>query len=90
MNNILRILIGIVFIVSGLAKLYPIEPFEIVFVDLGISNWIAASIIARLVIVFELFLGLSIIFNFWLKNWIVLLRSYFLPTIKNAEPLAEK
>jgi hypothetical protein len=68
MNHILRILIGLVFILSGIAKLYPIEPFEIIFVDLGISNWLFAPFIARLLIVFEIFLGLSIIFNFWLKN----------------------
>lgn len=68
MNSILRIIIGVVFIVSGVAKLFPIEPLEIIFVDLGITNWYAASIIARLIIVVEIFLGLSIIFNVWVKN----------------------
>lgn len=70
MNHLLRILIGLIFIISGIAKLYPIESFEIIFVDLGITNWLVASIIARLIIVFELFLGLSIIFNYWQKNLI--------------------
>tara|TARA_B100000809_G_scaffold71630_1_gene69246 strand:+ start:1581 stop:2465 length:885 start_codon:yes stop_codon:yes gene_type:complete len=68
MNHILRILIGLTFIVSGVAKLYPIEPFEIVFIDLGIANFYTAPFLARLLIVFEIFLGLSIIFNLWLKN----------------------
>ena len=68
LNHIIRITVGLVFIISGLAKLYPIEPFEIVFVDLGISNWLFAPFIARFVIAFELFLGLSIVFDSWLKG----------------------
>jgi Methylamine utilisation protein MauE len=67
-NHILRITIGLIFIVSGLAKLYPIEPFEIIFVDLGIANWMTAPFLARSIISFELFLGLCIIFNSWMKN----------------------
>ena len=68
LNHILRIVIGLVFILSGVAKLFPIEPFEIIFVDLGVANFSIAPFLVRLVIVFELFLGLSIIFNYWLKN----------------------
>jgi uncharacterized membrane protein YphA (DoxX/SURF4 family) len=68
LNHIIRITVGLVFIISGLSKLYPIEPFEIVFVDLGISNWLFAPFIARFVIAFELFLGLSIVFDSWLKG----------------------
>mgnify|MGYP003657248256 CR=1 FL=1 len=66
--TILRVLVGITFVFSAVAKLYPIEPFEIIFVDLGISNWILAPFIARLIIVIELVLGLSILFNTWAKN----------------------
>ena len=65
---ILRIVVGITFIVSAVAKLYPIEPFEIIFVDLGISNWFLAPFLARLVVVIELVLGLSILFNTRAKN----------------------
>ena len=67
-NHIVRIIVGLVFIVSGLAKLFPIEPFEIVFVDLGVANWLIAPFLARFIIATELFLGLSILFNVWLKN----------------------
>lgn len=67
---ILRIVVGLVFIVSAIAKLFPIEPFEVVFVDLGLSNWLLAPFVARSVIVFELFLGLCIVFNQWFKNYI--------------------
>jgi len=51
-----------------LAKLYPIEPFEIIFIDLGVSNFLFAPFLARFVIAFELFLGLSIVFDSWLKD----------------------
>lgn len=66
--HILRILVGLSFLFSGIAKLYPIEPFENTFIELGVSNWTFAPFLARLVIGLELFLGLSIIFNLWLKN----------------------
>ncbi len=66
--HILRILIGIVFIFSGVAKLFPIEPFETTFVELGLSNWMLAPFVARLIIAFEIFLGLSIVFSLWLRN----------------------
>jgi len=66
--HILRILVGLAFIVSAIAKLYPIEPFENTFIELGVSNWLFAPFLARLVIALELFLGLAIILNLWLKN----------------------
>ena len=68
LNHILRIAVGLVFIISGLAKLFPIEPFEIIFVDLGISNWLIAPFIARFIIALEIFLGLCIIFDIWIKD----------------------
>ena len=68
LNHLLRIIVGLVFIFSGFAKLFPIQPFEIIFVDLGISNWIVAPFLARFVIAFEIFFGLCIIFNVWVKN----------------------
>lgn len=64
----LRILVGLTFVISAIAKLYPIEPFENTFIELGISNWLFAPFLARLLIGLELFLGLSIVFNLWLKN----------------------
>ncbi|MCB0402170.1 MAG: DoxX family membrane protein [Flavobacteriales bacterium] len=68
LNHVIRILVGLVFVVSGLAKLFPIEPFEIIFVDLGVSNWLLAPFIARFIIAFEITLGLCIVFDLWLKN----------------------
>ena len=66
--HILRILVGLVFILSGIAKLYPIEPFENTFIELGVSNWLFVPFIARGIIAFEICIGLLIIFNIWLKN----------------------
>ena len=68
LNHILRIIVGLVFILSGLAKLFPIEPFEIIFVDLGVSNWLIAPFVARFIIAFEITLGLCIVFDLWIKN----------------------
>ena len=65
---ILRLLVGLIFIISGIAKLFPIEPFENTFIELGISNWLMVPFLARIFVAFELFLGLSIIVNLWLKN----------------------
>lgn len=67
-NHILRVVVGLVFILSGLAKLFPIEPFEIIFVDLGVSNWLVAPFVARFIIAFEITLGLCIVFDLWIKN----------------------
>jgi hypothetical protein len=59
----IRITIGSIFILSAGLKLFPIAPFEILFVKLHIANWFWASIIARSVIAFELVLGGLIIAN---------------------------
>jgi uncharacterized membrane protein YphA (DoxX/SURF4 family) len=67
-NHIIRTIVGLVFILSGLAKLFPIEPFEIIFVDLGVSNWVFAPFIARFIIAFEITLGLCIVFDVWIKD----------------------
>lgn len=59
----IRVVIGSVFIISAALKLFPIAPFEILFVKLHFANWLGASIIARLVIAFEFVLGGLIITN---------------------------
>ena len=53
----LNIVIGLVYLYSAYSKLYPIEPFEFTFVDLGLANWQTAPFIARFVIGVEFFLG---------------------------------
>lgn len=65
---ILCILMGAVFIYSGYTKLYPIEPFEYTFVDIGIVNWQLAPFVARLLIGLEFLIGLMLILHINLKQ----------------------
>ena len=55
---------GLVFIYSGYTKLYPIEPFEFTFVDLGIAGWKSAPFIARFMIGLEFLIGFLLIGSF--------------------------
>lgn len=64
----LTLLLGAVFIFSGYTKLYPIEPFEYTFVDLGFINWQIAPFIARLMIAAEFAIGVFFILNLQLKT----------------------
>jgi uncharacterized membrane protein YphA (DoxX/SURF4 family) len=66
---ILCILIGGIFIYSGYTKLYPIEPFEYSFVDIGIVNWQLAPFIARLLIGLEFLIGVLLILHINLKRF---------------------
>jgi len=66
--HILRIIVGLVFIVSAVAKLFPIEPFELIFIELGVANWLLVPFVSRTIIAVELFLGLAILFNTWFNN----------------------
>ena len=63
------ILMGSVFIYSGYTKLYPIEPFEYTFVDIGVVNWQLAPFVARLLIGLEFLIGLLLIFHINLKSF---------------------
>ncbi|MCO4806999.1 MAG: DoxX family protein [Flavobacteriales bacterium] len=68
---ILRILFGLVFIVSACLKLAPIEAFEMVLIkQVGIS-WSLAPLMARSLILFELVLGTSIAFGFWTRAMVM-------------------
>lgn len=66
---LLSSLSGLVFIYSGYTKLYPIEPFEYTFVDLGIGGWAQAPFIARFMIGTEFFIGVMLLFNLYLKKF---------------------
>ncbi len=67
--SVISILLGLVFIFSGLTKLYPIELFELTFIDLGVGTWKTAPFISRLFISMEFFLGILLIFNIRLKKF---------------------
>ena len=66
--SIIAALLGGVFIFSAYTKLYPVEPFEYTFVDLGLSNWQLAPFIARLLIALEFLIGVLLILNILLKK----------------------
>ena len=61
--------IGVLFIFSAYAKLFPIEPFEFTFVELGIANWRTAPFFARFLISLELFMGLLMLFCLYLNKF---------------------
>jgi len=63
-----NIILGAVFIFSAYTKLYPIEPFEYTFVDLGIGNWQMAPFIARFLIGLEFLIGFALVLNLLLKK----------------------
>lgn len=62
---------GIVFLYSGYTKLYPIEPFEYTFVDLGIGGWRLAPFIARFMIGLEFLIGFLLIFGMYIKHFTI-------------------
>lgn len=64
---VLRILFGLIFIASGLLKLFPIDYFELILVDQVGLSWNAVPFIARFVIWVEIVIGLCIAFSFRLK-----------------------
>ena len=66
--SLICVLMGAVFIFSAYTKLYPIEPFEYTFVDIGVGNWQIAPFIARLLIGLEFLIGVLLILNLRLKR----------------------
>ncbi|OFX47512.1 MAG: hypothetical protein A2046_13070 [Bacteroidetes bacterium GWA2_30_7] len=64
---VLRILLGSVFVLSAITKLFPIESFELSIVESGLISWSLAPYLARLFIGFECVLGIFIIFNFKIR-----------------------
>ncbi|TVR77763.1 MAG: DoxX family protein [Chitinophagaceae bacterium] len=68
---ILRILLGVFFIVSGSLKVHPIEFFEFSFVEIGISSLTFSTILARLLIGLEFLVGFFLITSFQLKKTLI-------------------
>lgn len=65
---LLIIAMSAVFFYSGATKLYTIEAFEWTFVDIGISNYALASVLARLLIGLEFAIGAFLLFHIGLKR----------------------
>lgn len=60
-QTLLLFIFGVLFIVSGASKLFPVEFFELELVEKGVSSWNIAPFIARIAIAFEIALGLLLI-----------------------------
>ena len=73
MKKILLILtsisVGALFIVSAATKIFPMEPFEYQFVDIGVATWKTSPYIARFFIGLEFFLGMLFILNISIKKF---------------------
>jgi uncharacterized membrane protein YphA (DoxX/SURF4 family)/thiol-disulfide isomerase/thioredoxin len=76
---ILRIAIGLLFIFSALAKLFPIELFEKQLVDMSnqqgilenFTNWCNVRLWSRTIITSELFIGISLLIPRFLKSFFI-------------------
>jgi len=71
----LRIIVSAFFIVSAFSKMLPagtaLDLFAKQIVDIGVTNWCYAPLLARAIVGFELFLGIALLQNNYLKKWIV-------------------
>src|SRR5690606_20139549 len=66
---ILLLAMAAVFLFSGISKLYAFEPFVWNVMDAGVSNFSAASIIARLFIGLELLSGFFLLAHLFLRSF---------------------
>ena len=67
----LRIIVFALFVVSALAKMFPIWAFEKQLVDLGIASWCSAPYFARLLLGVELAIGIAILQPHYLKRIVI-------------------
>jgi thiol-disulfide isomerase/thioredoxin len=68
---IIRFLIFALFIVSGIAKMFPIWAFEKQLVDLGVASWCTATYLARAIIALEIALGVAILQSNYIKKLVI-------------------
>lgn len=66
-TQFIRILLGFTFIVSGIVKLFPVDVLEINIVRFSGFSWLYAQYIARILIGFEIALGILIITGLYNK-----------------------
>lgn len=65
---IVRVILGSLFILSAISKLFPIEAFDLTLVNQGIANWNVTPYLSRFIISIELFLGISFFINPFVKK----------------------
>lgn len=70
-----RIVVSLLFIVSAISKMVPaataLDFFAKQIVDIGVTNWCYAPLLARAIVGFELFLCLALLQNNYLKRYII-------------------
>ena len=79
-SRTIRFFIFLLFIVSGISKLFPIWAFEKQLLDIGISSWCHAHYLSRFIIGLELALGIAFIQSHFIKR-IVIPTTIFLLTV---------
>lgn len=68
---IVRLIIFVLFIVSAVAKMFPIWAFEKQLIDLGITSWCYAPYLSRLIIGFELAIGFAILQPHYIRRLVI-------------------
>lgn len=70
-RTILCLIVGGVFIFSGLSKIPTLEQFGWTIVEASFLNWTLAEWIARIIIGLELLTGVLFILQFYIRKWVV-------------------
>ena len=68
---IIRIIISGLFLLSAVAKLYPVWAFEKQLTDLGITDWCTAPYLSRLIIALETAIAIAILQKHYLKSIVI-------------------
>lgn len=66
-----RIIISLLFIVSGIAKMFPIWAFEKQLVDLDIASWCTAPYFSRIIIAIEIAIAFAILQGHYIKKFVI-------------------
>ncbi len=68
---IVRIIISALFLLSAVAKSFPIWAFEKQLVDLGIADWCKAPYLARLIIALETAIAIAILQKNYIRSFVI-------------------
>lgn len=74
-----RIIVGLLFVLSAVSKLIAIDSFEVYIYSFNIFSYVTTTILSRLLIAIELFIGLCIVFRMFYKEiwWVALILLIF-------------
>ncbi len=73
-----RIVVSILFLISGISKMFPIWMFEKQLVDLGVCGWCEAPYFSRLLIALEIAIGIAILQRHFLKRFVIPVTAFLL------------